>query len=397
MTKRNTIIKINGKHYNAITGDLLHTPVAAAVTPSKTVVKTVKSIDGVVGGTSVKHNPATAVKSVTKVPAKKPTVSRTAAAHAKAHHVRPSAALMRHAVAKPTSTSLKRHTKVQAPVHSASHFPLASAITVAPKLSLHSVNHQRAKRAAAVATSPSVAHFAREVAVAVSRDVEQAVAAIDKAIVIPQTPTPSSVYRPDVMRPAQVRRQTSDIFEQALIRATSHEEPAPTSVQTAKRRRSLRSLRRRMVSFSAGTVAVLAMIGVFGYHSSGTIKIKMAANRAGFSATIPAYQPKGFSVAKIESSSGFINVRYARDAQVVGASTSFALTEKPSNWNSETLLTNITASSSTSTYTTVKKAGRTVYVYGRNQAAWVNNGILYQVLGNGALSTHEFGEIAASM
>ncbi|MDB5169848.1 MAG: hypothetical protein JWN82_244 [Candidatus Saccharibacteria bacterium] len=388
MAKRNTSIKINGQHYDALTGVLL-TDISAA--PKQPVVK---SIDGVVGK-QPKHTPApTIIKpEPLEVRAPKAAAVRTPAAHAKAHYTKSSATLMRHAVAKPQAQSLKRHVKVQSSTLSTTqaHHP----VKVNTKLSVYGLNHQRAARAAQVSLSPKIARFAQEVVSATPVAVEQALSALNKAIVIPQTITASPVYRPDVM-PARTRKTaSSDIFEQALLRATSHEQPAPIIAGNKKNRRAARSLRRRMISYSAGAVAVLALAGFLGVQHADTIQFKVATNKAGFSATMPDYKPIGFVVDSVRSYNGYVGVKYVADT--IEGNRSFAITEKPSSWNSNTLLTNIQANGEDTAYQTIEKAGRTVYVYGNNQAAWVNNGILYQLAGNGALAVHEIGQIAASM
>jgi hypothetical protein len=72
------------------------------------------------------------------------------------------------------------------------------------------------------------------------------------------------------------------------------------------------------------------------------------------------------------------------------------LTEKTSAWNSATLRDNFVASNA-KTYQTVETGGRTIYLYGQNQASWVNGGIWYQVQSNGALSNHQLVELATSL
>jgi hypothetical protein len=146
-----------------------------------------------------------------------------------------------------------------------------------------------------------------------------------------------------------------------------------------------------MATAAAGAVIVMAVAGVFGYQTP-TVQFKLAANQAGFAATMPKYQPAGFKIADVKVQGGYLNLRYSSPTN-----RNFAVTEKATVWDSETLLTQITSSPNATNYSAVQKAGRTIYVYGRNQAAWVHNGILYQVLGNGALSTQDFAQIAASM
>jgi hypothetical protein len=346
VAKRNTSIRINGKHYDALTGVLL------SDTPLEPVHhRPAKSIDGVVSNT-VHHRPViikpvqaetrltTPVKSPTKPTGKK---IHVAAAHTKAHVAKPSATLMRTAVAKPQPASLKRRAKVQgSTLATAKKMPVAK---VTPKASVYRVNAERLARATQIDISPKISRFAYGVATAAPAAAQEALTALNQAIAIPQAAAPQRVvYRPDV---------------------------------------------------SAGAVAVLAIAGFFGMQNLDTIQFKVASRQAGFSATMPSYRPVGFTVDSVRAYNGYVGLKYVADA-IDGAS-SYAITEKPSNWNSATLLTNIQANSNTASYRVVEKAGRTVYLYGNNQAAWVNNGILYQLVSTSELGNHEVGQIAASM
>lgn len=145
-----------------------------------------------------------------------------------------------------------------------------------------------------------------------------------------------------------------------------------------------------MISYGAGAVAVLAIVGFFGTQHNAA-PFKEASRTAGFSVSRPSYEPAGFDMASIQSANGYVDLSYKAPN-----GRTFAITQKPSSWDSETLLTTLT-NGGDQLYTTINKAGVTVYVYGSNQAAWVKNGILYQILGNGSLSVQEFGNIAASM
>lgn len=388
MAKRNTSIQINGKRYDALSGALLSFEEVSAKTGAK-------SIDGVVAGTTRPVVAKTAVqpikvvsKPVVQKPAStpaKPTTKRATAHHARVVRTKPSTTLMRHAVKKP-QTSLKSRTKVSQPVKH------ASRTVVIPKTSLHGVNHVRAARAAQHQISPRVTHFAQEVSLAVATvkaDVHQTIQAIDDAIVIPQTYTPSGNYRPDIRR-VRVKTtspaSTSDIFEQALLRATSHEETAPAVSQGR-----LRSLRRRMVSFSAGAVAVLALVGFFGFQKQDSIQFQAASSQAGFAATMPGYHPQGYSLNEIKNLNNTLFVQYAN------ADKSYTISQKPVAWDQRTLVDRIADNQGQNSYIVAKSNDRTVYMYGRNQAAWIHNGVLYQVLGNGVLSSNDFTRIASSM
>lgn len=403
MAKRNTSIHINGKQYDALSGALLGAQQSAesvkkVTAPIKAQVKSTRSIDGVVGG-APKHEPLAPVKQATKTtatthPTPKPKAvskHRSAAPHAQVTRAKQSSTLMRHAVKKPKA-SVKRLAKAQTATHHSVHVIKTSHVGIIPKTSVHGVNPARAARAAEHQLSPRISHFAQEmnvVANAVKDDIQRTVSAIDKAVVIPQTYTPSGAYRPDIRRvrvKAAQAEATSDVFEQALLRATSHEEETP--VLTKGR---MRSLRRRMVSFSAGAVAVLAIVGFFGYQQQDALQFRVAARSAGFSATMPGYQPQGFAISSVKKTGGTLYVQYA------SANNNYLLSQKPSQLTSQELLQRLANSRSLNTFSTVPANGRVVYIYGNNQAAWVHNGLLYQVIGNGALSTQDFTQIASSM
>lgn len=376
MAKNNTSIQINGKQYNAATGVLL---------PTKS-----RSIDGVVGSSkplsAVKPaavTPKTAVTPVaTPIKHLRPDVVRPArsqAPHAAAHHPSGAATLMRSAVSKPTNASLKRRGKVLASTHTAAHLTAASSVVVAPKLSLSTVNEHRAARASKTPLSPRIVRFGQPNIIT------------PQAVDIPAMPNevPAAVIL-HANTPAAQR--TADMFERAIEQATGHEAtPLPAGKKGG-------FVRRRMVHFAVGAVVLLAIsVGIFGFHANQAVQFKLAANRAGFAATMPGYQPKGFSIADINVSAGQLNLRYASADSINGVGRSFALTEKPVDWTSQDLSAKLANSPTSANYATLQKAGRTIYIYGQNQAAWVSNGILYQVLGNGALNTQEFAQIASSM
>lgn len=384
VAKRNTSIRINGKHYDALSGALINFEATAAQP-----MAAVKSIDGVIGGKSrpISAKAAThPVKSVSKQISKPVTkTTRTAAKHAKVTRTKPSTTLMRHAVKKP-QTSLKSRTKVsQAIKHT-------SKTAIIPKTSLHGINHVRAARAAEHQISPRVSHFAKEVSLvtaAIKADVHETVKAIDNAIVIPQTYAPNGAYRPDIRRvrvKATTQTATSDIFEQALLRATSHEQPEP-KISISR----LRSLRRRMISFSAGAVVVLALVGFMGFQKQDAIQFRVAASSASFSATMPGYQPQGYSLQNVKNSNGTLFAQYAK------ADKNYVVSQKASQLGDQSLSQLIADEQGPGSFTTIAGNDTTIYLYGRNQAAWAHNGVLYQVLGNGVLSSGDFAQIASSM
>lgn len=376
MAQKNTSIHINGKRYDAVTGVVVSgstiiKPQPVTPKPMTTLGQPAsRSIDGMVSGTKV--HPVTPV--------------RHPAAHVKAHAAKPAATLMRRAVVKPAAKSLKRQAKPQGVLRSTHALP--STVQLAKKLSAYNVNDKRLKRAAAATTSPRIAHFAHQLATNTPFVIEETT----QAFTVP-TPAPVNHHVRAIITPA-VAPKPNDVFQQAILRATSHEQPAP-AIRSKKHRKLSRALHRRMVTYSGGAVAILALVGVFGYANATTIQYKLAANRAGFAATIPGYKPAGYSISGVQASSGHLAVTFVADQ--AGGAEQFALNEKPSNWSEHDVLINLVNTNENSTYQTIQQGGRTVYQYNKNHAAWVSNGVLYQVVGNADLSPRDLGQIAASM
>lgn len=300
---------------------------------------------------------------------------------------------MRHTVKKP-QPSIKRRTKTHTSTLTTVHHRHPSNKVISRKVSVYSINHQRHQRALQVAASPRVAHFTHELAAHTPSIIQEAVSVIDKAIILPPTSSIPSRYRPDVT-PARPQAKTNDIFEKALLQATSHQQTAPKLRRSQRGKKLAKSLRYRMVSYSAGAVAMLAIAGVFSYTTVDSVQFRVATSRAGFSATMPSYIPEGYSLAGINAHNGHVGIRYA--ANTISGEHKFAITENPSNWDNDTLLNKIIARNNNIAYQVVERDDRTIYLYGQNRAAWLDNGVLYQVAASNSLSTHEFTRIASSL
>jgi hypothetical protein len=257
-------------------------------------------------------------------------------------------------------------------------------MTVLPKLSFHNVDPQRLKRAERIAKSRLIRRFAPLQPV----NMASAGAGIAAPVITPAAPT-----RPHAS-PAPTNR-SMDVFERALRHANAHEQPAAHpkkhSPKTHTRRRKS-VLGRRALSSTALVVAFLLVGAFIGLQNKANITMRLASAKAGFHATLPGYKPSGFAVGKFTYSPGLVAVNFHSNSD----SRAFSLTQKASNWNSETLLDNYVATNS-SDYQAFQDSGRTVYIYGNNDATWVNNGVWYQVTDNGALSTNQVLQLAQSM
>ena len=171
-----------------------------------------------------------------------------------------------------------------------------------------------------------------------------------------------------------------DVFEAALARANSHTQP---HVQPKKRSNKL-----VILGIMVGICFLAA--GGLAFANRSTIEVRLASMRAGFVAKVPSYHITGYSVSGIESDKGKVAVNF------VSGDSAYKVTEELSSWNSQTLLDNF-ISDAGNRYKTIDRGNRIVYVYGTNQAAWINSGVRYTITGNAQLSENELVSLATSM
>lgn len=145
--------------------------------------------------------------------------------------------------------------------------------------------------------------------------------------------------------------------------------------------------------FGAGALAALLLIGFVAYQNATNISMRIAANRAGFNASIPGYQPSGFGLSgPIEYGPGQVTLNFKSNSD----ERNFHVTQRVSNWTSESLLTNFVATNNKS-YQTYQDKGRTIYIYDGSNATWVSGGVWYQIEGNSKLSSEQLMQIASSI
>lgn len=182
-------------------------------------------------------------------------------------------------------------------------------------------------------------------------------------------------------RPQAVHHTKPDIFEAAIARANSHEQP-PVKHQTTKHRRH-----RRAVGFVAGLTVLLLASGFWAYLNMSSIELKIASMKAGFTAQLPAHQPTGYELTDIQNRSGQIVLEYRSGDR------NYQITQQPTDWNSRTLGDSIIADANSQP---VQSKGRTIYIYD-GVASWVSGGVRYDLTGNAGLDTDQITAIAGSM
>jgi hypothetical protein len=291
--------------------------------------------------------------------------------HKKPHAPQPATTLMRHAVAKPKA-SLKHRVKA---VGHLDHTPTATALMTKP--SAHTLDSQRLRHAKQVAKSPAISRFGK------------ILPSVPSGASLPMSQPLSIQPRPANKKPLRPPTTTAELLQRALEGATSHQQPRQKHLPA---RLAKRVAERRITSISIMAASTAVLIGFVLYANLTAIQLQMASSKAGFTANLPGYQPVGYRFAHLNYSPGNVAMRFQSNSD----SRTYAISEKLSAWDSQTLRSDFVAGLGQD-YQTVETAGHTLYVYGHNNATWVNSGIWYQIKSDGALSVHQLVQLASSM
>lgn len=351
MAKVGTIIEINGKKYDAVTGRLLKSETQSKQPAAKNTPGV--SVDGMMSRKGVK-----AVKQTQR--------SKT---------------LMRTVVKKPSANP----TKMQA----------SGSLIVKSQLG---VNKSRQAVAQQVKKSPHISHFDERTTV--SRAVIKKIGHVPVKQPIAPTPQKSQISPRKTATnhstnavPSRRNVAAAKMIETALARANAHEQPY---VEKTKRRHSIArrlGVSARAITISSTVLAGVLLGGFFAVQNVPNVSMRVAAARAGFDASLPNYSPSGFSFrGPIQYSPGQVTISFQSNTD----DRRYSMTQRPSNWNSEALLANFVAIGDQE-YQKYEDRGRTLFIYGNANATWVDNGIWYQVEGNSGMSTDQIIRLAASM
>jgi hypothetical protein len=446
------VIELNGKRYDAITGDLLGPSTAGAVSHlaakhTSTPAASGRVVDGFFRGAKAAHTPAPAAKKntiakqdvikvvrtvrspkaampskiVTATPVKPaakpvsvaakitakpitrpkprsasemhapvttkpaatkkeiPTTKQHHAGHAHLrdhtpakpaarHEVQHSKTLMRSAVQRP-NVRMKPAIKTQAPAELAAA-PASSLM----KRSVTAVDPSRAERAKSALRNSSIQRF--HVAHYGTTPVKHTVHHSGTLPVIPVKSHPIAAAAP-VKEPIH----HSDIFENAIKHAHSHEQPLHHPHMRKHR---------RFINIAAGIAVLFVLGGFIAYTNLPNIQLHIASVEAGFHASMPSYAPTGYALrGGVHHSGGTVSMSY------VSGDSAYQITQQSSNWDSQALLDNTLALSGP--HRTIERSGRTVYIYDGSNASWVTGNVRYDITGTASLSAEELASIAASM
>ena len=150
----------------------------------------------------------------------------------------------------------------------------------------------------------------------------------------------------------------------------------------------------KIISVALVCLAVLAAAAVISIQKMPPVEMRLADIKAGFRGHVPGGVPAGYNFkSPIISGKGTITVQY-RSAD---SKNSFAITQRPTSWNSASLTSNFLNNAGLEYQTYNAPDGLTIYVFEADDATWVDNGIWYSLTGQDNLTTNQILTIADSL
>ncbi len=399
--KSKSIIELNGKRYDAITGKMLSDDDVAAATSSghnidgffksRTSISpraqnTDEEVLGVAARTKKPHKPARAINharahipqhsviaetrpqgTVAKT-TPKPVVQRAAVSpnHAKAHTVQHSKTLMRSVVQRP-QPSFRRQANTQASLQHA-----VPSLIVPKKLAVI-VDDGRLARAQTTARSPHISHHTVAGA-SLALQPNFTALAVKPEPVKPQEQVPGTAPAP------QPNNKPTDIFEHALANAEHYVDLKAHKLHFKNKTRA------HVASMAAGALALVVIATFAVYQNTPGLQFKVASIQAGFSTSMPDFKAAGFAYNGVRAQGNKLTVGFSND------SGDYKLTQQATNLSEDDMIGSIgaTDSSGNPTYTAIDTDNdTTVYRFHNTDATWVKDGKWYTLTGTHALSNGE--------
>ncbi len=358
---RSNVIEINGRKYDASTGQLLKT--ASPKSPKK--------VDGF-----AKPTKSTSKKGSVLTPAEVKNEVRKRAAHAHEVHkkTKKSKTLVRASTTKPKPKAKKKSFRSKI-------LTSATAITQGPADTAKTehaatVSKDLEKVASNVRQSPKISKFYTGDIQASSKD-NQTVKSVSKAKKVP-------------------RKEQLIATQMAKVDTTAA--PAQKKAKKGAVKRAAAKVKKspKFTTIAATIAVALMLFGYVTYLNIPNMALRVAAVKAGFDANMPGYSPGGYSFAgPVAYSPGQITIKFNSNTD----DRSYDITQRQTSWDSKSLLDNFVKKevASDSLYSTVYDRGLTVYIYNGSNASWVNGGIWYTVSGDSLLSSEQLLRIAASL
>lgn len=183
------------------------------------------------------------------------------------------------------------------------------------------------------------------------------------------------------------------MLDQALTHADTHKEAL--RYQATRHFWQRRILHGRRKWLALGVLLVILIAGSFiSYQRVPQLSVKAAGMRAHISPAVPSYMPDGYKmVGPAKADSGTVDIKYASSAN---PDNSYDIIEAGSSLTSQLVQQSVIPKGAP--VQTSQVNGNTVYIYGSgNDAAWVNNDILYTIKDSANLSSDELIKIVQGL
>ena len=152
-------------------------------------------------------------------------------------------------------------------------------------------------------------------------------------------------------------------------------------------------VRKKFISFSMGFAVAMFGIGYLTYVNLPDIASRITAFQSGVAVETPAYIASGYSPKGLAYFDGKnVNFEYKK------GDSNYKVQQSQSGWDSSALLQNYVTKKWSEDYSTTYSNGLTIYSNRRGESVWVNNGKLYKVEVSGnKISDEEIRKIATSL
>ena len=365
--KSNNIIEINGKLYDAKSGQPLTDSAVHAVNHTAS-----KSVDGFSRHSSNKITVASAVSTATPATAPKVRTQQRAAPHNVKRSVSRSTTLNRSGVKAPVTVTER-----------SDHQSKPTAVSVVYSSATKHADTARFIRSQHVAKSSAIARFHS------SNSKMQTETTATTPIAGTLTKHLENIHT--LTTPILGSHTQSLSTKERLIKTAVGHAATDTAI---KKPHAHKKTQFKLGKYATSGLVVLLLAGYVAYLNVPSISMKVAANRAGFAATMPSYKPAGYSLSgPIAYNPGQVTVNFQSNTD----DRKFSLKQQPTTWDSTALLENF-VTKQTNNYLTYQDRGLTIYIYDGSSAAWVNGGKLYNLQGsNSRLDTDQLLKLATSV
>jgi hypothetical protein len=255
-------------------------------------------------------------------------------------------------------------------------------------------NPKREAHAQAVNKHSQVKHFGHPIA---QKDSSFSAPAVHKAKVTPRqslsAPSAStSVALPSMVTSASHQR-LERMLDEALVKADAHKQALRYQAARHFWQRPGFLGRRTGLKLTLIFLIVLAALAFVTWQKFPQLSVKVAGSRAHINATVPSYKPVGYNMAAPATvQDGEVLIKFAAAESGLG----YDISQQPSNMTSTSLAQTLVHPGAQ--MQTSQVGGNTVYIYGEhNDAAWVNNGILYSLMDHANLSSDQIINIVKGL